>query len=182
MNKLYKDGVRGVWVLTFGSTYDTPGRAELLNMQACTGRHSCPHCFHTWQSGCTLPGYKSKMVYSGCRRFLSPDSPLCGKCFRWKGHVSFLGHTYFFRLCLIFIIIFWIRCTGSKMWNNEASQGYALYKLWRIVCPLPRQKNHFVVTKVYLSAVSGWDSTGSHTHVTWCTTLNVLVKCCLKDL
>ena len=95
MNKLYTDGVQGVRVLTFGSTYDTPGRAELLNMQACTARHSCPHCFHTWQSGCALPGYRKKMVYAGYRRFLSPNSPLRGKCFRWKGHVSFLGLTYF---------------------------------------------------------------------------------------
>ena len=98
MNKLYTDGVQGVRVLTFGSTYDTPGRAELLNMQACTARHSCPHCFHTWQSGCALPGYKSKMVYAGYRRFLSPNSPLW-EMFSMEikdtGHVSFLGLSYF---------------------------------------------------------------------------------------
>ena len=33
LNRLHTDGVYGVRVVTFGSTLDTPGRAELLNMQ-----------------------------------------------------------------------------------------------------------------------------------------------------
>lgn len=69
MNDLYRRGVLGVRVVLYGVTLDTPGRRELLNMQAVTAFYPCPHCLHTWQ-----PGIRTQ-VYGGYRRFLDLHSP-----------------------------------------------------------------------------------------------------------
>lgn len=47
MTDLYRNGVDGVRVIVYGWTLDTPGRRELLNMQAVQAFYPCPHCLHT---------------------------------------------------------------------------------------------------------------------------------------
>ena len=47
MSPLRRDGVDGVRVIVHGNTLDTPGRRELLNMQAVTAFYPCPHCLHS---------------------------------------------------------------------------------------------------------------------------------------
>ena len=85
MTDLYVNGVDGVRVIVYGNTLDTPGRRELLNMQAVTAFYPCPHCLHSWQ-----PGMRGQ-VYGGYRRFLAADSPWRNRTFRFN------GHTYEFR-------------------------------------------------------------------------------------
>ena len=85
MTPLYRHGVQGVKVIVYGNTLDTPGRREILNMQAVTAFYPCPHCLHTWQ-----PGVRGQ-IYGGYRRFLPPGSPWRRKTFQ------FMGHTYHFR-------------------------------------------------------------------------------------
>ena len=77
--------VDGVRVIVFGNTLDTPGRREILSMQAVTAFYPCPHCLHTWQ-----PGLRGQ-IYGGYRCFLPPESPWRRKQF------VFMGHTYQFR-------------------------------------------------------------------------------------
>ena len=82
---LHRDGVQGVRVIVYGNTLDTPGRREVLNMQAVTAFYPCPHCLHSWQ-----PGLRAQ-VYGGYRRFLPLDSP-------WRGtRFTFMGLTYEFK-------------------------------------------------------------------------------------
>ena len=81
MTDLFRNGVDGVRIMIYGSTLDTPGRRELLNMQAVTAFYPCPHCLHTWQ-----PGLRTQ-VYGGYRRFLPVDSPWRQKTFRFNGHL-----------------------------------------------------------------------------------------------
>ena len=85
MNELYESGVDGVRVMLYGNTLDTPGRREVLSMQAVTAFYPCPHCLHTWQ-----PGVR-KQVYGGYRRFLSLRSSWRAKRF------VFMGSVYEFR-------------------------------------------------------------------------------------
>ena len=85
INDLYRHGVDGVRVLQFGMTLDTPGRRELLDMQAVQAHFPCPHCLHTWQ-----PGLRGQ-VYGGYRRFLSLTSPWRAKQF------VFMDGTYMYR-------------------------------------------------------------------------------------
>lgn len=82
---LRRVGVDGVRVQVYGNTLDTPGRRELLNMQAVSAFYPCPHCLHTWQ-----PGMR-KQVYGGYRRFMEMHSPWRNKSF------EFMGLTYEFR-------------------------------------------------------------------------------------
>ena len=79
MNDLHRRGVRGVRVLLYGTTLDSPGRRELLSMQSYTAFYPCPHCLHTWQ-----PGLRGQ-VYGGYRRFLHPRSPWRQRQFVFKG-------------------------------------------------------------------------------------------------
>ena len=81
MNDLHHVGVDGVRFLLYGSTLDTPGRRELLCMQAVTAFYPCPFCTHTWQ-----PGLRSQ-VYGGFRRFLPLHHPWRAKTFSFKGHL-----------------------------------------------------------------------------------------------
>ena len=81
MTDLSRNGVDGVRIKLYGTTLDTPGRRELLNMQAVTAFYPCPHCLHTWQ-----PGLRSQ-VYGGYRRFLSVGSPWRQKTFRFNGQL-----------------------------------------------------------------------------------------------
>ena len=86
MNRLHDVGVDGVRLLMLGTTLDTPGRRELLNMQSVQAFWPCPHCLHTWQ-----PGLRRKQVYGGYRCFLPDNSPWRQKSFKYK------GQTYWFR-------------------------------------------------------------------------------------
>ena len=79
MSPLYRDGVEGVRVIVYGNTLDTPGRRELLNMQAVQAFYPCPHCLHSWQ-----PGLRTQ-VYCGYRRFLPLDSPWRQRRFEYMG-------------------------------------------------------------------------------------------------
>ena len=81
MTDLYRNGVDGVRIIVYGTTLDTPGRRELLNMQAVSAFYPCPHCLHTWQ-----PGMRSQ-VYGGYRRFLPVGSPWRQNTFRFNGHL-----------------------------------------------------------------------------------------------
>ena len=81
VNDLYRNGVEGVRVIVYGDTNDTPGRRELLNMQAISAFYPCPHCIHTWQ-----PGLRGQ-TYGGYRRFLEPLSSMRNKTFTFRGHV-----------------------------------------------------------------------------------------------
>ena len=81
MTDLYRNGVDGVRVIVYGWTLDTPGRRELLNMQAVQAFYPCPHCLHTWQ-----PGLRGQ-IYGGYRRFLPVGSPWRQKTFRFNGHL-----------------------------------------------------------------------------------------------
>ena len=85
MISLHTDGVDGVRVLTYGDTMDTPGRRELLNMQAVQAFYPCPHCVHTWQ-----PGLRG-LVHAGFRRCLD-----IGDSWR-KKEIIFHGEKYMFR-------------------------------------------------------------------------------------
>ena len=85
MTDLYVNGVDGVRVIVYGTTLDTPGRRELLNMQAVSAFYPCPHCLHNWQ-----PGMRGQ-TYGGYRRYLAMDSPWRHKQF------LFLGHLYQYR-------------------------------------------------------------------------------------
>ena len=86
MNSLATTGVSGVRVLMmYGTTLDTPGRRELLNMQSVSAFFPCPHCLHTAQ-----PGRKSQ-CFGGFRRFLPMGSPWRQRTFVYK------GSTYEFR-------------------------------------------------------------------------------------
>ena len=76
---LYRIGVDGVRVIIHGDTLDTPGRRELLNMQAVSAFYPCPHCIHNWQ-----PGVRGQ-VYGGYRRFLEIGSPWGSKTFTFRG-------------------------------------------------------------------------------------------------
>ena len=86
MNQLHDVGVNGVRLLMLGTTLDSPGRREMLNMQSVTAFYPCPHCLHTWQ-----PGLRRKQTYGGYRCFLPDDSPWRRKSFQYK------GQTYWFR-------------------------------------------------------------------------------------
>ena len=79
MNKLFRTGVDGVRVLLYGDTADTPGRRELLAMQAVSAFYPCPHCLHCWQ-----PGLR-KQIYGGYRCFLPQNSEWRMARFRFRG-------------------------------------------------------------------------------------------------
>jgi len=81
MTDLYLHGVDGTKVIVFGTTLDTPGRRELLNMQAVQAFYPCPHCLHTWQ-----PGMRGQ-TYGGYRRYLPVGSPWRNKQFLFNGLV-----------------------------------------------------------------------------------------------
>ena len=80
MNRLYREGVDGVRVVMFGTSLDSPGRRELLNMQLVSAYYCCPFCLHTWQ-----PGPLRKVVHGGYRRFLPIGHPMRAKVFSFRG-------------------------------------------------------------------------------------------------
>ena len=79
ISPLHRDGVEGTRVIVYGNTLDTPGRREILNMQAVQAFFPCPHCLHSWE-----PGLRSQ-VYCGYRRFLPIDSPWRQRRFQYMG-------------------------------------------------------------------------------------------------
>ena len=85
MNDLQRRGVGGVRIVLFGNTLDSPGRREILHMQAVTAFYPCPHCLYTAQ-----PGVR-KQTFGGYRRFLPMNSP-------WRQReFVFNGQRYMFR-------------------------------------------------------------------------------------
>ena len=85
MTPLFTHGVDGVRVIVYGNTMDTPGRRELLAMQAVTAFYPCPYCVHSWQ-----PGLRGQ-TYGGYRRFLPAGST-------WRNdRFQFMGLLYQFR-------------------------------------------------------------------------------------
>ena len=78
-------GVDGVKVKIFATSMDTPGRAELLGMQACQSYNACCVCKHSFTPGI---GSASKLIFDGYRRYLHMQSP--GR----RSRVMFRGHLY----------------------------------------------------------------------------------------
>ena len=90
INDLHTTGVRGVRVIFYGMTLDTPGRREILCMQKESAFYPCPHCLHTWQ-----PGMRDQLC-NGYRRFLALDSPWRKREFVLRGHFG-VNLKYMFR-------------------------------------------------------------------------------------
>lgn len=84
-------GVSGVKVKIFATSMDTPGRADLLGMQACNSYTACCVCKHSFRPGI---GSAKKLIFDGYRRFLDPTS-------RGRGtRVSYRGNSYeYYRIC-----------------------------------------------------------------------------------
>ena len=84
-------GVSGVKVKVFATSMDTPGRAELLGMEACNSYTPCCVCKHCFRPGI---GSAKKLIFDGYRTFLSPRSR--GR----RRRVGFRGHVYeYYRVC-----------------------------------------------------------------------------------
>ena len=66
-----KTGINGVKVKVFGTSMDTPGRAELMGMQGCKAYSHCCVCKHVFSPG--IPPSK-QLVFDGYRRFLNGQS------------------------------------------------------------------------------------------------------------
>lgn len=81
MNSLHLRGISGVRFLLYGVTLDTPGRRELLSMQAVQAFYPCHQCLHTWQ-----PGLRTQ-IYGGYRRFLPVGHPWRAKTFVFQGNL-----------------------------------------------------------------------------------------------
>ena len=77
LNSLHEDGIDGVRVIHFGNSLDTPGRAELLQMQSSSAYQGCPYCFHSWDRGPV-----KKPAFNGARRFLPHGSTRREQVFR----------------------------------------------------------------------------------------------------
>ena len=82
LNDLYHNGCDGVKVKVFSSSMDTPGRAELLGMQACQSYQGCCVCTHCWSRG-----PRTKCMFDGYRCFLNPGSRGRRARVCWRGHV-----------------------------------------------------------------------------------------------
>lgn len=80
LNSIFNDGIDGVSVRCFGTSMDTPGRAELLGMQSSAAYQSCCVCTHSWSEGLV-----KKCIYDGYRRFLSETSRARQREFRFRG-------------------------------------------------------------------------------------------------
>ena len=128
MQDLYTRGVDGsVRVIVFGTSLDTPGRREQLNMQAATAFYPCPHCLHTWQ-----PGLRTQ-IYGGFRCFLPLNSPWRQRTFLFK------GHTYEFRdvetrptpLLRTDHMVSVMAAIGTTSKPFLGHKGFRLLRLWR---------------------------------------------------
>ena len=77
-------GIDGIKVKVFGTSMDTPGRADLLGMQGCKGYTHCCVCKH-----CFSPGIHSarQLIFDGYRRFLNDNSRGRAKRVQYAGHV-----------------------------------------------------------------------------------------------
>ena len=78
LKHLSTHGVAGVKVKVFGTTLDTPGRAELLGMESSQSFTGCCVCTHCWSGG---------KIFDGYRRFLEPNSRGRQARVRHGGHV-----------------------------------------------------------------------------------------------
>lgn len=79
MNDLHVNGVDGVRVIVYGTSMDSPGRAELLQMQSHSAYYGCPHCEHLFEPGLGGP------VFGGFRRFLGRHHPCRQRTFEKDG-------------------------------------------------------------------------------------------------
>ena len=86
LNDIFNKGIEGVAVRCFGTSMDTPGRAELLGMQSSGAYQSCCVCIHSWSTG-----FVRKCIYDGYRRFLDKTSR--GR----QRELLYKGNTYEFR-------------------------------------------------------------------------------------
>ena len=68
MNDMYDNGVSGVKVKVFGTSMDTPGRAELIGMEGHMTYTSCCVCKHCFSP--PIPP-RTKCCFDGYRRFLA---------------------------------------------------------------------------------------------------------------
>jgi len=86
INDLHTNGVLGWRVVVYGTTLDSPGRADILQMQSHGAYYGCPCCEHMFD-----PGLKSKPVFGGYRRFLPARH-------RWRRSRTFQvrGCVYYF--------------------------------------------------------------------------------------
>ena len=64
-------GIDGLKIKVYGTSMDTPGRADLLGMQACTSYTPCCVCEHCFSPGI---GAATQCVFDGYRRYLNPRS------------------------------------------------------------------------------------------------------------
>ena len=69
MNDMHDNGVSGVRVKVFGTSMDTPGRAELIGMEGHMAYTSCCVCKHCFSP--PIPP-RTKCCFDGYRRFLVP--------------------------------------------------------------------------------------------------------------
>lgn len=84
-HQLCAAGIDGVKMKVFSTSMDTPGRADLLGMQACQAYTPCCVCKHCFSPGI---GVSTKCLFDGYRRFLRVGSR--GR----RRRVVFDGHTY----------------------------------------------------------------------------------------
>ena len=78
-------GIDGIRVKIFGTSMDSPGRAELLGMQGHMGYTSCCVCKHCFSAGI---GTAKTCNFDGYRRFLKQGSR--GR----RKRVHYCSHTY----------------------------------------------------------------------------------------
>ena len=71
LNDLANIGVDGVKVKVFGTSMDSPGRAEMVGMQGHMGYTSCCVCKHCFSPGI---GRAKQCVFDGYRDFLQTGS------------------------------------------------------------------------------------------------------------
>ena len=82
LNRLHTHGVSGVRMVVYGTSLDSPGRAELLQVQSHSAIYGCPFCYINFDAGIS-----SKPVYGGFRRFLGAEDPWRQRQFEFQGLV-----------------------------------------------------------------------------------------------
>ena len=79
---LHVNGIDGICVEVYGTTLDSPGRAEMLCMQSHGAYYGCPHCEMMFS-----PGIFTKPVFGGFRCYLPRRSPWRQRTFVVHGSV-----------------------------------------------------------------------------------------------
>ena len=84
MNDLFHNGIDGVKVKLFATSLDTPGRAEMLGMEACQSYNACCVCKHSFDPPI---GTAKKLLFNGYRRYLTAGSRGRRRRVLFRGHV-----------------------------------------------------------------------------------------------